>query len=158
MTFDLCQEEKTQIVLKAGAIIKQLKGLPEEKNITILYDETALLLGIAIKKISSLDADHLPAPNEMKTADGEPIIPLQKCPKCGKDSMEIFGLCHTCEDAKGENGEIGKYKTKFVCKKCSYSEKSEKYMVIWLQKMGIDFGNQSKKELGVKTITDDGIK
>jgi len=158
MAFDLCHHEKTQMVLKAGRIIRQLKGLPEEKNITVLYEETAPLLGIAPERRSSSDSSNLPTPNEMVFADGTPMIPLQKCPKCGKDSMEIFGLCPTCEDAKGENGEPAKYKTKFVCKECSYSERSEKHMVIWLQEMGVDFGNQSKKELGIKTITDDGIK
>jgi len=158
MTFDPCPHQITQIVLKAGAIIRELKGFPEERNVTTLYNETAPLLGISPTQMSSSDVDHLPSPQEMKGSDGTSMIPLQKCPKCGKDSMEIFGLCPTCEDAKGENGEPGKYKTKFVCKECSHFEKSEKHMVIWLQEMGVEFGNQTKKELGIKTITDGGTK
>lgn len=158
MAFNACEHQITQIVIKVGRIIRELKGLPEEKNITIVYDETAPLLGLAPKKQKSSDADNIPELKDMKSADGMLMIPLQKCNKCGKESMEIFGLCPTCEDAKGENGEPGKYKTKFVCTQCSYSERSEKHMVIWLQEMGVEFGNQSKKELGVRTITDDGIK
>lgn len=158
MAFDQNKHNMTQVILKAGAIIRQLKGLPEENNITILYNETAPLLGVLPQQTSSSEANHLPAPHEMKSEDGIPIVPLQQCPQCGMPSMEIFGLCPSCEDAKGENGEPAKYKTKFVCKECLYSEKSEKHMVIWLQEMGVEFGNQTKKELGVKTITDDGIK
>lgn len=158
MVFDPCPHKITQTVLRAGAVIRALKGLPEEKNITILYRETAQLLGIPILDLSSRDARKYPSIAEMEKEDGSPLVPLQKCPKCEKYSMEMFGLCPTCEDAKGENGEPGKYKTKFVCKECSYSERSEKHMVIWLQEMGVDFGNQTKKELGVRTITDEGIK
>ena len=105
-----------------------------------------------------MDADHLPSLHEMIKPDGMPLIPFRECPKCGKESMEMLGLCPTCEEAKGENGEPAKYKTKFVCKECSYSERSEKHMVIWLQEMGVNFGNQPKKDLGVRTITDEGIK
>lgn len=158
MAFDLCKHQVTQIVLKAGAIIRELKGLPEERNITILYNEMAPLFGIFPVQMNSGEADHLPKLQEVIGNDGMPLVPLQKCHKCGKDSMEIFGLCPTCEDAKGENDEPGKYKTKFVCKECGYSERSEKHMVIWLQEMGVEFGSQTKKELGVKTITDEGVK
>lgn len=153
MVFDPCPHQITQIVLKAGAVIRQIKGLPEEKNITILYNETAPLLGVAITPMNSQQADHLPAPHEMKKPDGQPVIPLRECLKCGEKAMQIFGLCPTCEDSGG-----GKYRTKFVCSHCKHEEKSEKHMVAWLQEMGVDFGNQSKQSLGIKTITDDGIK
>jgi len=158
MTFDSCSHQITQIVLKAGAIIRQLKGLPRENNITLLYNETAPLLGIIITSMNSRMADRLPAPHEMKKEDGAPLIPLRRCPQCGKDAMQMFGLCPTCEDAKGENGEIGKYKVKFECKECQFQEKSDKPMVLWLREMGVDFGMMSKKNLGIKTITDDGEK
>lgn len=146
------------IIIRCGQVLREAKGLPEEKNISILYEEASLALGLPLIETSTADANHLPAPHEMMKPDGMPMIPLQKCPKCGKDSMEIFGLCPTCEDAKGENGEPGKYRTKFMCKECSHSEKSEKHMVTWLMEMGVEFGNQSKESLGVKTITDNGIK
>jgi hypothetical protein len=158
MAFDPKVHEVKQILIKCGRALREAKGLPEENNITILYNEASMALGVPLIETTTLDSDHLPSPREMMNPNGLPVIPLQKCPKCGKDSMEIFGLCPTCEDAKGENGEPAKYKTKFVCKECSYSERSEKHMVIWLQEMGVDFGNQSKKELGIKTITNEGIK
>jgi len=158
MTFDPKIHEVKQILIKCGIALREAKGLPIEDNITILYEEASIALGIPFIKTTTLDANHIPSPHEMMNPDGTPKVPLKKCPKCGKDAMEIFGLCPTCEDAKGENGEPAKYKTKFVCKECTYSERSEKHMVIWLQEMGVEFGNQSKKELGVKTITDEGIK
>jgi hypothetical protein len=141
------------IIIKCGEELRKARGLPEEKNITTLYEEASSILGIPTIQTTTQDADHLPAPHEMKKEDGMPMIPLRKCPKCEKDAMQIFGLCPDCEDSEG-----GKYETKFECSECHYSEKSEKHMVLWLQEMGVDFGNQSKKELGIKTITDEGLK
>ena len=158
MAFDPCPHKITQLILKAGAIIRQLKGFPEEKNMTVLYNETAPVFGLDITQFSSKDADHLPAPHEMKKENGTPIIPLRICSQCGKEAMQMFGLCRTCKDAEGENGEIGKYKVRFECMECHFKEKSEKPMVIWLQEMGVDFGMMSKKNLGIKTVTNDGLK
>ena len=158
MAFDICEHKIRQIVIKAGMEIRKAKGLPEEKNITILFNETAPLLGIVPILLSSKDADHLPAPHEMKKEDGTPIIPLKKCPQCGKKAMEMFGLCRNCKDAEGEDGKSGKYKVRFKCKECHFQEKSEKPMVIWLQEMGVDFKSISKNALGIRIITNDGIK
>ena len=158
MAFDPEIHKVKEIIIKCGRALREAKGLPEELNISILYEEASLALGLPLIQTTTADADHLPAPHEMKSENGMPVIPLTKCPKCGKDSMEMLGLCHTCEDAKGENGEIGKYKVKFECKECHFQEKSEKPMVLWLQEMGVDFKMISKKNLGIKTITDDGIK
>jgi len=146
------------IIIKCGKALREAKGLPEEKNITTLYEEASAILGMPTISTTTQDADHLPAPHEMVRENGTPIIPLRKCPRCGKEAMQMFGLCHTCKDAEGENGEIGKYKVKFECKECQFQEKSDKPMVLWLQEMGVDFGMMSKKNLGIKTITDDGIK
>jgi hypothetical protein len=158
MAFDIKIHDVKQILIKCGRALREAKGLPEINDITILYNEASRALGIPIIETTTLDADHLPAPHEMMKPDGMPEIPLRRCPKCGQESMQIFGLCPTCEDAKGENGEPGKYRTKFMCTECKHEERSEKHMVIWLQEMGVDFGNQSKKALGIKTITNDGIK
>ena len=141
------------IVIRCGEELRKAKGLPEEKNITTLYEEASITLGISTILTTTQDADHLPAPHESVRPNGEPAIPLRECPKCGKKSMQIFGLCPTCKDSEG-----GKYKTKFECSECHYTEKSEKHMVTWLQEMGVEFGNQSKESLGVKTITDNGVK
>jgi len=141
------------IIIKCGEELRKVKGLPEEKNITTLYEEASSILGIPTIQTTTQDADHLPAPHESVRPDGEPAIPLVECPKCGKKAMQIFSICPDCKDSENK-----KYKTKFKCTKCPHEEKSEKHMVTWLQEMGVEFGNQSKESLGVKTITDNGIK
>lgn len=158
MTFNPDIHQVKLIIIKCGEALRKAKGLPEEKNITNLYEEASILLGIPTISVTTRDANRIPTPYKMVKENGTPIIPLKKCPKCGQDAMQMFGLCRTCEDAKGENGEVGKYKVKFECTKCHFKERSEKPMVIWLQEMGVDFSNQSKKELGIKTITDTGLK
>jgi hypothetical protein len=154
MVFDPCPHQITKIILKAGAIIRELKGLPEEKNITILYNETAPLFGIEPTQMSSRDADHLPSPAEMRDQDGKFILPKRNCPKCGGiDSMDLFPLCATCTDAEG-----GKYKSKWECSRCDHKDISEKAFVQWLDELGIDFRPGMKADMGIKTATDNGLK
>lgn len=141
------------IVIRCGEALRRAKGLPEERNITKLYREASQILGIPTIPTTTRDGDHLPAPHETLKPDGTPVVPLRECPSCGKKSMQLFGLCPTCEDSEG-----GKYRTKFVCSECQYFKKSEKHMVIWLREMGVEFGNQTKQSLGIKTITDEGVK
>lgn len=138
------------IIIRCGHAIREATGLPKENNITTLYRDTSALLGIEMIETHTGQADHLPSVSESMADIG---IPNMECPSCKKKTFQIFGLCPTCKDS-----EEGKYKTKFECSECHYSEKSEKHMVRWLQEMGIDFGNQSKKSLGIKTITDKGVK
>ena len=166
MVFDPCQHHITQLVLKAGTLIRQLKGLSEEKNITHLYNETAPLLGIAINQMSSKDADHLPSPSEMKKPDGTFLVPRKDCPKCGREQNMIFGpLCRGCEDAEG-----GKYKTMWFCGEmdgtrqlipgtgCGFKQRSEKYFIETLDELKVEIPNGMKQSLGIKTFTDDGFK
>lgn len=139
--FDLCPHLIRLIVIRCGQLL-----FPEEKNITILYEKTASLIGLmAFQTTSSMQGNHLPAPHEM--------APARICPKCGKKTFEIFGLCPTCQESEG-----GKFRTLFECSDCHHKEKSEKPMVVWLQEMGVDFRTQSKSSLGIKTITDEGSK
>ena len=154
MVFDPCPHKITQLVLRAGAIIRELKGLPEEKNITTLYNETAPLLGIISTQMSSKDVDHLPSPAEMRDKDGKFILPKKDCLKCeGKNTMDLFPLCATCTDAEG-----GKYKSKWECSKCGYKDVSEKAFVQWLDELGIDFRPGMKADMGIKTATDEGLR
>jgi len=47
----------------------------------------------------------------------------------------------------------------WACLQCGkYKDRSEKAMVTWLEEFGVDFGNQSKKSLGIQTMTDEGVK
>src|SRR3972149_5035898 len=161
MAFDVCEHKLTQLIIKAGTVIRQLKGLPEEKNITILYNETAPLLGIPIKQPSSREADHLPSPSEMKDDKGAFILPRKDCPKCGKkDSFVLSSICPSCKDS-----DVGKFKSGWKCDErtggCGYiGDKSEKF---FQQRMkdeypDIEIPNGSKLSLGIRTITDTGLK
>jgi len=154
MVFDPCPHKITQLVLKAGAIIRQLKGFPEEKNITILYNETAPLLGIVVATMSSKDVDHLPSPAEMKDEAGRFVVPRKDCPKCGgNETMFLTALCKSCEDAEG-----GKFKTAWVCSVCPNKEKSEKFFTQWLNELGVEIPEGMKQAMGIKTLTDEGLK
>ena len=154
MTFDPCEHQKTQIVLKAGAIIRQLRGLPEENNITLLYNETAPLLGIIVQTMSSKDVDHLPSTAEMRNEQGNFVVPRKDCPKCGsKKNMLLTPLCKSCADAEG-----GKFKTAWVCSTCQNKEKSEKFFTQWLNELGVEIPEGMKQAIGIKTLTNDGLK
>lgn len=152
MDFDLCEHRIVQLIIRAGNLLREAKGLPEEKNITIIYNETAPLFGIIPKQHSSREADHLPTPEESaRVAPQNPYV--QTCPECGEKSYYMVAICSSCKASEG-----GKYKVQFDCFKCMHSEKSEEPMVVWLERLGIDFGTQTKASLGIKTLTDDGLK
>lgn len=133
------------IIIRCGELLH-----PEEKNITKLYEETSVLLGMPLIPTSTADAGKLPSPAESMKEMG---MPHRVCPQCGKETFQIFGLCASCQEAEG-----GKFKTLFECSECHFKEKSKKPIVVWLREMDWDFGNQSKRSLGIQTITDDGIK
>jgi hypothetical protein len=154
MVFDPCPHQITQVVLRAGAIIRKLKGLPEENNITILYNETAPLLGVAVTQMRSSDADHLPSPSEMKDPGGQFVIPRKDCPECGaKSGMILAPLCQSCKDSDG-----GKYKTAWTCLSCQYKEVSKKIFSQVLTDLGIEVPQGMKVALGIKTLTNEGLK
>lgn len=152
MAFDPCEHKIRQIVIKVGKIIRSLKGLPEENNITIIYNETVPLLGLYPTQLSSKIVRNLPTVEE--SAREHPDSPLvQICPKCGKKSYFFHSICPKCKDSEG-----GIYKTIFQCFECKHQEKSKESVVTWLDRLGIDFRTQTKKSLGIKTVTDDGLK
>jgi len=165
MAFDLCQHEKTQLILKAGAVIRSLKGLPEEKNVSDLYVETCLLLGIVPKKVNSRNTDHLPSPQEMKDKDGKFVVPRKDCPGCnGKEIVVLAPLCQSCADAEG-----GKYKSVWSCLQCGWKEKLQepfmKALVNTWRERGLSeeeiserLPSGDKRVLGIKTLTDKGLE
>ena len=109
MAFDPCEHQKVEIIKRAGAIIRSLRGLPEEKNITILYNETMEILGLVPIRMDSRMADHLPSPEEMRNEKGEFEVPNKPCPKCGMRSF-LTSICQSCKDAEG-----GKYRSGYAC-------------------------------------------
>lgn len=143
MVFDPCPHQITQIILKAGEVIRQLKGLPEEKNITILYNETAVLLGIPPTQMNTgTHGDHYPSIAESTASLGknaEFTIPTKKCPQCGQHSP-LSPICQSCKDAEG-----GKYKTGYSCAACNLVfDKSEKFFVQVLSELGIEMKSGTK--------------
>ena len=160
-----------EIIIKCGRALREAKGLPEEKNMSILYDEASMALGIPMIETTTGDADHLPAPHEMKNEGGKFIVPRKDCPQCGKkDSMMLGPLCLTCEDAKGEDGAPGKYKSMYQCGEkdkdgkivpetgCGYKERFEKHFVQICNELGVDFKGGTKESMGIRTYTDNGLK
>lgn len=154
MAFDPCVHLMKMLTIRAGQEIRKAKGLPEELNITKIYDEACIILGIPNVKTTTASASKLPAPHEMKKEDGTPVIPKSDCKQCGGiGTSSLHGLCTSCEDSEG-----GIYKTMWLCEKCGNKDKSKKFMVQWLNELGIDYKNALKKNQGITTMTDQGLK
>ncbi len=165
MIFDPCEHKIRQLVIRAGNEIRRAKGLSEELNVTVLFNETAPLLGIPVIQFSSRKhGDHLPAPHEMKDDKGKFIVPRKDCPQCGrKDGLSLKSICPSCTDSEG-----GKYHTMYSCEEmepdgkligCGFkTEKSDKIMAQRMSEENPDWKGGMKKDLGIKTITDEGLK
>ncbi len=156
-----------QILIKCGRALREAKGLPPEKNISILYREASIALGIPLIETTSVDANHLPAPHEMMSPNGTKfVVPRKDCPDCGRKENMIFGpICPSCEDS-----EKGKFKTMWFCGEmdhqrklipdtgCGRKERSEKFFSQWMTELGIEMPTGPKQALGIKTFTDSGLK
>lgn len=158
MNFDPQVHKDRIILIECARIRRRLKGLPAEGNITVLYNEICEILGLPLAEISSKDADHLPAPHEMVMPDGKKFKnPSKVCPKCGKTSF-LSDICQSCKDA-----ENGKYRSGYICDErfdgCGFiDEKTHEFFSQRLSRMGIEVPEGMKNALGIKTITDEGIK
>jgi len=147
MSFNIEEHQERQKIINYGR-----ERWPEENNITILYKKACVEMGIEEKVLTSESVNHLPTPQE--SAKENPHHPLvQICPECGKKAYTLRGLCRSCKDAEG-----GIYRTMFECFECKHKERSKEPMVVWLDRLGIDFKTQSKASLGIKTLTDAGLK
>jgi hypothetical protein len=153
MAFDICQHQINQVIIRAGAAFRKIKGLPEEKNISILLNEAASLLGIPPQLMSSSESDHLPSPGEMKSELGNFIVPRKPCSKC-KGEMVLGPICPSCKDAEG-----GKYKSGYKCEVCQFiDDKSEMFFAQRLSSLGVEIPEGPKQALGIKTLTDKGLE
>jgi hypothetical protein len=155
MKFDPCDHKIRQLVIKAGKLRRKERGLPEEKNITLLYNETAPLLGIEALNLQSKEISKLPGPHELINHDtGKFIIPRKDCLKCGgKGTVVLMVLCRTCTDA-----ENGLFKTMWKCEVCGEKERSKKFFIQWLKDLKVEIKTGMKIDLGIKTATDGGDK
>lgn len=160
--FDSCDHEKRLLIIRAAKLLREAKGLPEEKNVSLLFQEAAPLFGIIPVQLSTKDVSHLPTPEESAkelvderraTANAMKAKLIQICPACGEKSYYLRGICKSCKESENE-----KYKTMWQCFKCKHFEKSEDPVVVWFERLGVDFGTQTKESLGIKTITDEGLK
>ena len=147
MKFDAEEHTERQRIINHGRT-----KWPNEKNITILYRMACKDLGIEPKTISTAIASRLPTPEESAKENPQSKFAIL-CPSCGKKSSVLHGLCRSCKDSEG-----GKYKTMFRCYECKYQVKSTEHLVVWMQRLGIEFGTQSKQSLGIETIIDKGDK
>lgn len=153
-SFNQCHHEIKNILIKCGKALREAKGLPEERNISILYEEAIKSLGIPHIETNTEQTNHLPSPAEMKNEEGKFIIPRKDCPICGeKETMLLGPLCQSCKDAEG-----GKYKTMWQCQKCQYKDRSEKHFMKWMSELNVELPSGSKQSLGIKTYTDNGLK
>jgi len=159
MEFDLCKFQVNNVLVKAGKLIRQLKGLPEERDISKLCREAALLLGIPIEQtlFTSKEASVLPRAQDISNGKNNFYIPRKDCPVCkAEKSLILVSLCPTCKDAEG-----GKYHSAWRCdnKECMATiDKSEKFITQALKDLGQEVPTGTKEELGIKTLTDEGVK
>ena len=154
MAFDPCVHLIKQLVIRAGGEIRKAKGLPEELNITTLYNETIVLLGIDPIRTTSEFTNKMPAPHESTDKNGKLVIPRKTCTECNEvESMALHSLCKSCTDSEG-----GQFKTMWLCGKCGAKEKSNKFLVQWLDELGVEFSDGTKQDMGIKTVTDNGIR
>ena len=164
MSFDTCEHKIRLIVIEFGKALRKAQRLPEENNITILYKEALGAIGVIDIPITSRQTDHLPAPHEMKNDQGNFTIPRRDCPQCGrKDGLSLKSICPSCTDSEG-----GKYHTMYSCEEmgpdktmigCGFkTEKSERFMAQRMSEENPDWEGGMKQELGIKTITDSGVK
>ncbi len=151
--FDACDHRIRRIVIKAAEEIRRARGLPEEKNVTILFNETAPLLGVVVKEINSRDAP-IPQVSEWINKDtGKFIIPRKGCPRCG-GAMVLGPICPSCVDS-----EDGKYKSGYKCELCQFvDDKNEMFFAQRLTGMGVGVPEGVKQTLGIRTLTDKGLE
>ncbi len=71
------------------------------------------------------------------------------CPECNK-LMKLEDLCDSCYRVT----EGGKYKSRWKCWTCGYSEKSEKRVSTWLNELNVDYRTQTKESLGIRKVAD----
>jgi len=157
------------ILIRCGQLL-----YPEEKNISVLIEKVSEAIGLFPIETATNHNIYTKPPQPLQRQISESIKPTL-CPKCGKESIRLFPICHGCTSSEG-----GKYKTTWACKYqkvdadgtlmfnpyglpilvdgCGYEKKSEKSTTEWLDELKIPYENQSKRSLGIQTLTDKGVE
>lgn len=131
--------------LNLGLIRRGRILFPDERNLTALIKKTSALLGIPIQLLTSASPVHPQIPHKFK--------PFFKCPRCGIQKLSITDICRSCKEP-----DHGKYNSILSCSACGLTEKSLKHVVTLLQELGHDFSSIRKEDLGIRTLTDEGLK
>jgi len=135
-----CTQYINSILIRCGGVL-----LPDEKNISVLLKYAGDKLMINPGRILSY--------GKREFVLNEDVGPLFKCSKCGEQKLVINSLCGTCKAS-----QKGKFKSQVVCRGCGFTEVSVKFITEWYKEFGFEFKGGSKKELGIKTLTDEGLK
>jgi len=160
MAFDPCQHQVTQLLLNLATLLRKKDNQPEMKHATKLLEwlreHYGNELGLpAVPRIGSRSIDHLPAPWEIKDEKGEPYIKRAKCPKCGEEKVYVLAtICTSCEDYKKG------FRTEWRClnPQCGFRELSKRSYTSYLDEYAPDWKSGTKKDLGIPTSTDKGLK
>jgi hypothetical protein len=155
----------------AGEKLREARGLPTEPDLNKLFEEAAVEFGMESLKPELPKKNEwqetirkLPAPHEMKDEQGKFVIPRKDCPQCGrKDGLSLKDICPSCADSEG-----GKYLSWYTCEElgpdgkiigCGFkTEKSEKRLSQRMSERDPNWRGGMKKDLGIKTSTDNGLK
>jgi hypothetical protein len=163
MPIDICQHRETQILIKVAQALRKLKGMPEQNNVSILHQEGLDFIGMPRPMIDSNNADRPPTTIEQLMAKGYPV-PVKNCEACGtKRSVTLTSICQSCKDA------VGGYLSMWVCLRCGWKNKLKKsFIAIWresLRETGMTeaeidqvIPQGTKEALGIKTMTDNGLR
>jgi hypothetical protein len=149
-----------QIILAFGKIL-----YPEEQDLTVVYEKARQRIGMDPIVTSTSAPVAGTISNQGVTAtveqDAQRMLNLArsmeieyKCPNpnCNSQKVILMDLCRNCKD-----GQAG-YRSAIECPVCHTREKFDKPIAVWLKELGIDFGMQSKRSLGIRTLTDEGVK
>ncbi len=149
--FDPLPHLMNNLVLRCGRVM-----FPKIRELRALYLKTCEAVHMAPIQTTSAMANRYPPPQE--------TAPVMACPKCGKMEYRLYNINSGCGGCKKES-EDGKYNTKWWCHSdsppetgCGHMEKSEMFLTQWYNELKVEYGNQTKESLGVKTITDEGVK
>jgi hypothetical protein len=150
-----------QIILAFGKIL-----YPEEQDLTVVYEKARQRIGLDPIVTSTSAPVAGTTSNQGATAavgqDAQRMLNLArsreidyKCPNssCTSQKVILMDVCPSCKESEG-----GQYLSAVECPVCHTREKFRKPMVVWFKELGIDFGTQTKRSLGIRTLTDEGVK
>lgn len=140
-----CDQLLRLVMIRLGEVFE-----PGETDSYKLYEVAAKKLGLW----ADIQPVQTPAgPMVMPGVPPMPKVPLQKCEKCGQESVAFVKICNGCKDSIGPDGKTGHFKTMSRCGSCGDVKKSTMFLTQVYDLFGIDY---STGRVPVKT--DEGVK